>query len=217
MPRRSLPLALTIAVHVLLLACFYLARPAVPQLAGAGPQRSMLMLVLPKLLPVVKQEITKPVVRATARPQAPVARALPPRPAPDAPQAPVPVAVEPDAPLPDAFAAAPVAGDLAERARRAAGKIDRQLRAGKPVALSADARQARFERIMASAYIDKSNTLTVDRYESGDGVIIERLTRGGKSSCYMSGTINFVPGILRDSSKPKGVSCPPAEAGWTRK
>ncbi len=69
---------------------------------------------------------------------------------------------------------------------------------------------------MASAYIDKSNTLTVDRYESGEGVIIERLPRGGKSSCYMSGTVNFVPGILSDSSTPKTLTCPPAGEGWAR-
>jgi hypothetical protein len=208
MLRRSLPLALTITVHLLLLACFYLARPQAPQGAAAGPQRYMLTLVRPTLPPPVKQEIRKPVVRTATQPRPPVALATPPRAAPEAVQA--------DAPVPDALAAAPVAGDLVERARRAAGTIDRELRAGKPVPLSADSRQARFERIMASAYIDKSNTLTVDRYESGDGVIVERLTRGGKSSCYMSGTVNFVPGILRDSSKPKTVSCPPAGEGWTR-
>ncbi len=216
MLRRSLPLALTIAVHLLLLACFYLARPSTPQLAAAGPQRTMLTLIRPKPAPPVRREVKQPVVPATARPQAPVARPLPARPAPDAAQAAVPVAVEAETPAPDTLAGAPVAGDLAERARRDAGRIDRELRAGKPVALSADSRQARFEQMMASAYIDKSNTLTVDRYQSGDGVTIERLTRGGKSSCYMSGTVNFVPGILRDSSKPKGVSCPPAGAGWTR-
>jgi hypothetical protein len=210
MLRRSLPLALTITVHLLLLACFHLARHRAPQGAAAGPPRYMLTLVRPALPPPVKQEIKKPVVRTATRPQPlpPVSRATPPRAAPEAVQA--------DAPVPDTLAVAPYLGDLAERARRGAGKIDRELRAGKPAPLSADSRQARFERIMASAYIDKSNTLTVDRYESGDGVIIERLTRGGKSSCHMSGTVNFVPGILRDSSKPKTVTCPPSGEGWTR-
>ena len=214
MLRRSLPLALTIAVHLLLLACFYLVRPAAPPFAAAT-QRTMLMLIVPKLPPPVKQKIKQTVVRTPSRPQPPVA-ARTPRAAPDASPVPVAVPVQPEAPVPDALAGAPVAGDLAERARRSAGTIDRELRAGKPVALSADSRQARFEQMMASAYVDKSNTLTVDRYGSGDGVIIERLTRGGKSSCYMSGTVNFVPGILRDSSKPKTVTCPPAGAGWTR-
>ena len=70
---------------------------------------------------------------------------------------------------------------------------------------------------MEAAFIDRSKTMRVDRYESGDGVIIERITRGGGSKCYMSGTVNFVPGILHDSSKPQVVSCPPAGGGWTRK
>ncbi len=69
MPRRSLPLALTITVHLLLLACFYLARPQAPQGAAAAPQRYMLTLVRPTLPPPVKQEIKKPVVRTTTRPQ----------------------------------------------------------------------------------------------------------------------------------------------------
>ncbi|MET0857681.1 MAG: hypothetical protein ABWY27_13080, partial [Telluria sp.] len=63
MLRRSLPLALTIALHLLLLACFYLARPAAPRLAAAGPQLTMLTLVLPKLPPPVRQEVGKPDVR----------------------------------------------------------------------------------------------------------------------------------------------------------
>jgi hypothetical protein len=208
MLRRSLPLALTITVHLLLLACFYLARPQAPQGAAAGPPRYMLTLVRPTPAPPAKHEIKKPVVRTATRPLPPVSRATPPRAAPEAVQA--------DTSAPDTLAAAPYLGNLVERARSGAGKIDRELRAGQPAPLSADSRQARFERIMASAYIDKSNTLTVDRYESGDGVIIERLTRGGKSSCYMSGTVNFVPGILRDSSKPKTVTCPSAGEGWTR-
>lgn len=97
------------------------------------------------------------------------------------------------------------------------GKIDLELRGGKPVAvgLSPDSPRARFESLMASAFIDRSNTMTLDRYQSGDGVVIERVTRGGKSTCYMSGTVNFRPGILSDGSRPKTVSCPRGD-GWTR-
>ncbi|HEX9171883.1 MAG TPA: hypothetical protein VF861_04410 [Telluria sp.] len=211
MLRRSLPLALTIAVHLLLLACLYLARRAPPPAASTGPRLTMLALIRPAVPPTVQPRTQIPEVRSAVRPQAPARVAHP---------APIVVAQTPaqaDAPAADALAPPPVAGDLMERAKRDAGKIDRELRAGKPVTLSTDSPRARFERIMASAYIDSSNTMTVDRYQSGDGVTIERVTRRGKSSCYMSGTVNFVPGILKDSSKPQTVSCPPSGDGWTRR
>ena len=108
---------------------------------------------------------------------------------------------------------------MLERARRDVGKIDRELRGGAtPVPLvGPDTPQARFEKALAGAWIDRSNTMVVDHYKSADGVIIERITRGGGSKCYMSGVVNFVPGILHDSSKPQGVSCPPPGSGWSRK
>lgn len=209
MPRRSLPLALTISVHLLLLAGLYLAQREPPPAKSTTPQRYMLALVRPSVPPPAPQQIKKPAVRIATRPQAPVRVA---RAAPMVEEA----QAKADAPVPDPLAAAPVAGDLVERAKRDVGKIDRELRAGRPVALSADSPHARFERIMASAYIDRSNTMTVDRYQSGDGVLIERVTRRGKTSCYMSGTVNFVPGILKNSGKPQSVTCPPAGDGWAR-
>ncbi|MES2758137.1 MAG: hypothetical protein V4693_12255 [Pseudomonadota bacterium] len=208
MLRRSLPLALTIAVHLLLLASFCLARRAPTPTASPGPVTYMLALVRPSIPPPVRQQIKKPEVRIATPPQTVrAARAAP------VVRAPSP---QDEAPAAEALVAAPVAGDLVERAKREVGKIDLALRAGKAVALSADSPRARFERLMASAYIDRSNTMTVDRYESGDGVFIERITRRGKASCYMSGTVNFVPGILKDSSKPQTATCPPAGEGWTR-
>lgn len=207
MLRRSLPLALTIAVHLLLLACFYLARREPPPVAATVPQVYMLALVRPAVPPPAKPTIKPPA--PTARAKAP-ARTV--RPAPVPREAPA----QAEAPAADAPAAAPLAGDLLERAKRDVGKIDLELRAGKAVALSADSPRARFERLMASAYIDRSNTMRVDRYQSGDGVVIERITRRGKTTCYMSGAVNFVPGILKDSSKPQSVSCPSAGDGWTR-
>jgi hypothetical protein len=205
--RRSLPLALTIAVHLLLLTCFYCARRAPLPPASPTPVTMLLALIRPSPPPPVRQPDKPQETSIATRPHAP-ARAAP------AQVVPATTARE-DAPA-EAPSQAPVAGDLVERAKRDAGKIDRELRAGKLVALSADSPRARFERMMASAYIDRSNTLTVDRYESGDGVIIERLTQRGKATCYMSGTVNFVPGILKDSSKPRTVNCPPERDGWTR-
>jgi hypothetical protein len=117
-------------------------------------------------------------------------------------------------------ASAPVtpAGDTVERALHEAGRIDRALRGSTPPvpAVRPDSPYARFEAALASAFIDRSLTLTRDRYSAPDGVVIERLTQGGKAVCYMSGAVNFVPGILKDSSRPNKVNCPPADSGWVR-
>ena len=119
------------------------------------------------------------------------------------------------APTPPAISA----GELLERARRDVGKVDRELRGDTPPVplVRPDTAQARFERAMAGAWKDRSQTMVVDRYMSADGVVIERVSRGGDAKCYMSGTVNFVPGILHDSSRAQTVSCPPAGSGWTRK
>jgi hypothetical protein len=203
--RRSLPLALTIAVHLLLLACLYLARRDVPP-APAGRQREMLVLLQPRIRPALPEPAVQPHAPRAARA----------RPSPRLPAA----IVEAPAPPPEAAPAPPatpaVAGDLFERARRASGKIDRELRAGAPTRLSADSPGTRFERAMAAAWIDRSHTLVMDRYVSPDGVAITRLSNGSGAKCYMSGTVNFVPGILHDSARPREVSCPPAGSGWTR-
>lgn len=70
---------------------------------------------------------------------------------------------------------------------------------------------------MSAAWIDRSKTLVMDRYVSPDGMAITRLTREGGARCYMSGTVNFVPGILHDSASPQEVNCPPASSGWAGK
>ncbi|MDB5951778.1 MAG: hypothetical protein JWR65_3633 [Massilia sp.] len=111
-----------------------------------------------------------------------------------------------------------------EQAKREAVDADRALRAAAPPeakkepALSAgQSAVERFDKAADGAYIDRSNTRTIDHYRSADGVIIERITYGGKSYCVTSSTVNYVPGILHDSSKAREVTCPPANAGWVRK
>ncbi len=110
-----------------------------------------------------------------------------------------------------------------EQAKREAVAADRAMRASAPPekpkepALSGDSASERFEKVAAPAFIDRSNTRIVDQYRSADGVIIERITYGGKSYCVTSSTVNYVPGILHDSSKAREVTCPPADAGWVRK
>lgn len=213
MKRHSLPLALTIVVHLLLILCLRLARPAAPAAPAPGTRSAMLVLLTP--VPIRPARIARP---------------APPSPAPARPRPPARVAVKapqdaPAAGAPAAPAGPPVsearqasaAGILAQ-AKRDVGQIDRDLRAAAPPVplLQADTARQRFERAMAAAFIDRSNTMVVDHYQSGDGVIIERITRGGGSKCYMSGVVNFVPGILHDSSRAQSVSCPPAGSGWTR-
>lgn len=112
-----------------------------------------------------------------------------------------------------------------EQAKREAVDADRLIRAAQPPPAMPQApplsgRQAaseRFDKAADAAFIDRSNTRTVDQYRSGDGVVIERITYRGKSYCVTSGTVNYIPGILHDSSKAREVTCPPADAGWERK
>ena len=111
-----------------------------------------------------------------------------------------------------------------EQAKREAVEADRSMRAQAPPepkkepALSADdAALKRFDKAADGAFIDRSNTRVIDHYRSIDGVIIERITYGGKSYCVTSSTVNYVPGILHDSSRAREVTCPPANAGWVRK
>ena len=115
-----------------------------------------------------------------------------------------------------------------EQAKREAVEADRAIRASAPPpqppqpnkapALSTDdAALKRFDKAADAAFIDRSNSRVIDQYRSADGVIIERITYGGKSYCVTSSTVNYVPGILHDSSKAREVTCPPANAGWVRK
>lgn len=207
---RSLPLLLTILVH-LVLAWLYLTQRAAEPGGPSAPQRFFVALVA-RPVPRAPQRPLRPPPMRTPLPRATPVHAVR---QPAAPAA-LPVAPIEAAPLPAQPASA---GDILERAKRDVGKIDRALRGGVSAvpAVRPDTPQARFEAMMESAFIDRSKTMRVDHYESADGVIIERITRGGSSKCYMSGTVNFVPGILHDSSKPQSVSCPPAGSGWTRK
>jgi hypothetical protein len=111
-----------------------------------------------------------------------------------------------------------------EQAKREAVEADRAIRAAAPPeakkapALSGgESALERFDKAADAAFIDRSNTRIVDQYRSADGVVIERITYGGKSYCVTSSTVNYIPGILHDSSKAREVTCPPANAGWVRK
>jgi hypothetical protein len=110
-----------------------------------------------------------------------------------------------------------------EQAKREAVEADRAMRAQVPPepkkepALSAgESARERFDKAADAAFIGRSNTRVIDHYRSSDGVVIERISYGGKSYCVTSSTVNYIPGILHDSSKAREVTCPPADAGWVR-
>ena len=111
-----------------------------------------------------------------------------------------------------------------EQAKRDAVEADRDIRAAAPPATTkepalsgGESLSERFDKAAGAAFIDRSNTRIIDQYRSADGVVIERITYGGKSVCVTSSTVNYIPGILHDSSKAREVTCPPANAGWVRK
>ncbi|WP_426173019.1 hypothetical protein [Massilia sp. TWR1-2-2] len=114
-----------------------------------------------------------------------------------------------------------------EQAKRSAVEADKDIRAAeppapppaqKPPAISGgESSSERFDKAAEGAFNDRSKTRTIDHYRSADGVVIERITYAGKSYCVTSSTVNYIPGILHDSSKAREVTCPPANAGWVRK
>lgn len=126
-----------------------------------------------------------------------------------------------------AAAPAPTAKGVAdlEKAKREAVEVDKSIRADAPAPAKknpdfgggAETPLERFDKAADAAFIDRSNTRVVDQYRSPDGVVIERISYGGKSYCVTSSTHNYVPGILHDSSKAREVTCPPPNAGWERK
>jgi hypothetical protein len=77
-------------------------------------------------------------------------------------------------------------------AKHQAGRIDRELRKGKPgVPTEADTPSARFERGLAAAHIDRSLTLQSDTYTSPDGVVIYRFRQGNRVRCRRAGSVGI--------------------------
>ena len=201
---RLLPALAMLALHAAFLLVWLAAqRPAAPAGATAFILATMVPAPHPPALP---KPVLRPRAQQSAQAVAPQSRA------------PAVAAVVPDA-KPDADAVAEAApSGLLEQARRAAGAADLALRDGKPLPplVRGDTPFARFERALEGAYVGGARTVVMDRYVAADGVAITRVTERGSVRCYMSGTIGARNGILEDTSRPKGVSCPPGNAGWTR-
>jgi hypothetical protein len=111
-------------------------------------------------------------------------------------------------------------GFVAGLAKQQAGRIDRELRKGKPgVPTEADTPMARFQRGLESAHIDRSLTLQSDTYTSPDGVVIYRFRQGNRYRCRRAGGVGMplagMPGTgaitaggagaAGDTDCPKGV------------
>jgi hypothetical protein len=134
---------------------------------------------------------------------APAAPALPAPPsAPDTPAS-VPDAIDTATPANTAAdvraaiqaqaAQAPGPGGLVSSlAKRQAGRVDRELRNGKPgVPAEADTPSGRFQRRVESAYIDRTLTLQSDTYTSPDGVVIYRFRQGNRYRCRRAGGVGM--------------------------
>jgi hypothetical protein len=106
-------------------------------------------------------------------------------------------------------------------AQHQAGRIDHELRKGKPgVPDEADTPWARFRRGVESAHIDRTLTLQTDTYTSPDGVVIYRFRQGDRVRCRRSGSAGMplrgmpdgaastMPGVgsAAASDCPKGVT-----------
>lgn len=139
---------------------------------------------------------------ATERdPRADTARVTAP-PAPETPPStpnPIDTAQPPDPPMDaralartPAGAASTQGGFMAGLARHQAGRIDRELRTGKPgVPAEADTPMARIQRGLESAHIDRSLTLQSDTYTSPDGVVIYRFRQGNRFRCRRAGGVGM--------------------------
>ena len=218
--RPALPLALTLAVHLLLVLAWLHSRP---QRADGDKAPLVVSFLLPVPVPVPKAVPAPAVARAT--------RATPAR--AGAPAAsPPPLSTPSDQPVTvaDPAPAGPSAADILARAKRDVGPIERELRGGKSgVPLLADTPWARFRRGLEGAYVDRSHTATMDSYTSADGTVIYRMRVGGKVICRATGDVG-PPGVERSAGAVLAgagsaggggmagtVNCPSGDVHWERR
>jgi hypothetical protein len=219
----ALPLAVTFAVHLLLLLGFLLARRASD--GDRSTPRPMSVLVRVPPLPSVRP----PPVSAPSRAKPRDGAALPPMQAPPAAAPPAPEQVIAPAAGSLPSIPTPAAEELLGRARRQAGAIDRQLRGGTPgVPLEAETPWARFRRGVESAHGDHARTVTMETYTAPDGVVTYRFRNGGKVYCRRSGGVGPEASWRSEGARLAGagsagtattagmVDCPTGNVAWER-
>ena len=216
-------LAGVLLMHLVLLYAV-ISRPGMQRRIGLADTGQELFITLPRWLPQTAPRARPAVLPRTARPVASVAG-----------QAPAPVlaprsaaadaiaaadataaATEPAVTVTDQVAPAlPDGAAIRAQARRDIGAIDKALRGNAPLVppQRPASMQSTLEEGFAAANVGAS-TAVVDFYTAPDGVLITRILRNGHYVCRMSGTVNFVPGIVKNAEKSKGINCPPADSGW---
>jgi hypothetical protein len=215
-----LAILVTIGIHLLIMIYWKMNGGRWLPAVALSETRTVITFIEPAKPRPVPPRISTPMQREVVTAKPPRVRPLT---SPDRPLAAPEAISTTTAPATDPVPAPAInAADMLAQARRDVGKIDHELRGTGPLLSpnKPDSKQARLEQAMSEAFIDRSPAVLMDRYVAPDGVAITRVTTGARSKCYMSGTVNFVPGVvpgaLHDSSRPKSVSCPPADAGWSR-
>jgi hypothetical protein len=212
--RRSVGLAVTIAVHALLLLGWQLTRR--PPSAAPDPVRTTIQwirLPAPPARPQPRREDDarpEPVhvpVRAPARP-----RAITLLPAPSVPTAP-PAAAAPSASAAPATAGATDAATLLERARRDAGAVDRALRKENNPYIVAplDSPQIRLRKgIAAAGQMEPGTDELVNN--TGDGARRTRVVAGGQTYCMTERSPATSIDMIEKHGKWRQTNCPAHES-----
>jgi hypothetical protein len=187
----ALPLALTLAVHLLLAFLWLQGRT---QRAGRDDAPAVVTFLLPAPVPVAPPAPAVPRAR-----RAQPARASAPPASPPSPSTPTDQAITVASPAPADAPPAPSAADILARAKRDVGPIERELRGGKSgVPAQADTPWARFRLALESAHVDEPRTARMDSYTWPDGTVIYRTRIGGKVICRSTGGIG-APGVERSA------------------
>jgi hypothetical protein len=83
-------------------------------------------------------------------------------------------------------------GLAASIAQHQAGRVDRELRKGKPgVPTEADTPWGRFQRGLDSAHVDRTMTVQSDTYTAPDGVVTYRFRHGNRVRCRRAGSVGI--------------------------
>jgi len=212
MRHRAWPLGIAVLVHGV--ALLLLMRS--PQRTAPAPlsaHTSQLVFVTPaKAVGRPPEHTAAPMVARQSRHAGtlPVTVPLPaPAPAPAA----EPLLVTPE---PQPASPLPAAADIMAQARRDLRKIDKELLGSAKAFPSQrpDSLQARLARGIESAFVGDTAEVT-DHYTAADGVVYSRVTRGGRSTCFMNGASTFAA-ATRSGGKWTQVNCPPPDSGWVR-
>ncbi len=103
--------------------------------------------------------------------------------------------------------------DIVASSIKIAGKIDLELRNGKPVPLDDKMipRFSRFAQAVEDAFIDRSRYESRSRMELPNGTVYYRFTQGGKTKCFMTGAVNSPAGTGGGGVK---ITCPSSSQDW---